>query len=172
MQNDPGPDKTLQTTFTQLVEAYQKPLLNLCYMYLRDRAQAEDAVQEAFLKAYRALPAFRGESSHKTWLSRIAINVCRDMQRSSWFTRLNRFITPEELPERAAAEDPATAGLADAIMRLPARCREVVLLYYEQNLTMAETAQALGISPSCVSRRLKTACALLRDALGEEGQHG
>lgn len=75
MQNVPGPETDLQVTFTQLVETYQKPLLNLCYMNLHDRVQAEDAVQEAFLKAWRALPSFRGDSTEKTWLMRIAINI-------------------------------------------------------------------------------------------------
>ncbi|MBR3763701.1 MAG: sigma-70 family RNA polymerase sigma factor [Clostridia bacterium] len=170
MQNVPGPETDLQVTFTQLVETYQKPLLNLCYMNLRDRTLAEDAVQEAFLRAYRALGKFRGECSEKTWLMRIAVNVCRDMQRSGWFTRLNRYITPDDLPE-AASEEPDNT-LADAIMRLPGKYREVVLLYYDQNMTMPEIAGALGIHASSVSRRLKTACEKLRDALGEEGQHG
>ena len=75
MEITPGPARDIQATFTQLVDAYQKPLLNLCYLTLRDRTQAEDAVQETFLKAYRALPSFRGECSHKTWLTRIALNV-------------------------------------------------------------------------------------------------
>ena len=172
MQTAQGPGSNAQIAFTQLVETYQKPLLNLCYMYLHDRTQAEDAVQEAFLKAYRSLPAFRGDSHVKTWLMRIAINVCRDMQRSGWFTRINRFITPEDLPERAAERDEDASLLADAIQRLPARYREVVLLYYDQNMTMPEIAGVLGINASSVSRRLKTACMKLRAALGEEGYHG
>lgn len=173
MQTAQGPGKDLQTFFTQLVDEYQKPLLNLCYMYLRDRTQAEDAVQETFLKAYRALPSFRGDSSPKTWLTRIAVNVCRDLQRSGWFTRINRFITPDDLPERAAEEkDEDAADLADAIMRLRAPHREVVLLYYYQNMTMPEIAEALGVNASSVSRRLKAACAMLREALGEEAAHG
>ena len=172
MQTVQGPKDDMQIIFTQLVETYQKPLLNLCYMTLRDRAQAEDAVQEAFLRAYRALPAFRGDSSHKTWLTRIAINVCRDWQRSSWFTRINRYITPDDLPERAAEKDEDASAVADAIQRLPVRYREVVLLYYDQNMTMPEIAGVLGINASSVSRRLKTACAKLRAALGEEGYHG
>lgn len=171
MEAVPGPGNNLQTIFTQLVETYQKPLLNLCYIYLHDRAQAEDAVQETFLKAYRALASFRGDCSPRTWLMRIAMNVCRDMQRSGWFTRLNRFITPDDLPEQAADEDPESAELADAIMRLPSRHKEVILLYYYQNLTMPEIAGALGINASSVSRRLKSACAKLRDALGEEAAH-
>lgn len=173
MEAAKGPGNDLQTYFSLLVDEYQKPLLNLCYMYLRDRTQAEDAVQETFLKAYRALSSFRGESSPKTWLMRIAVNVCRDYQRSGWFTRVNRFITPDDLPERAAEErDEAAADLADAIMRLPARHREVVLLYYYQSMTMPEIAGALGINASSVSRRLKAACASLREALGEEAAHG
>ena len=52
MEITPGPARDIQATFTQLVDAYQKPLLNLCYLTLRDRTQAEDAVQETFLKAY------------------------------------------------------------------------------------------------------------------------
>lgn len=171
MQTVQGPKDDMQIIFTQLVETYQKPLLNLCYMTLRDRTQAEDAVQEAFLRAYRALPAFRGDSSHKTWLTRIAINVCRDWQRSGWFTRINRYITPDDLPERAATEDEDASAVADAVMALPAKYREVVLLYYNQNMTMPEIAGVLGINASSVSRRLKTACAMLRDALGEEAAH-
>lgn len=171
MQTVQGPKNDMQIIFTQLVETYQKPLLNLCYMTLRDRTQAEDAVQEAFLRAYRALPAFRGDSSHKTWLTRIAINVCRDWQRSGWFTRINRYITPDDLPERAATEDEDASAVADAVMALPAKYREVVLLYYNQNMTMPEIAGVLSINASSVSRRLKTACAMLRDALGEEAAH-
>lgn len=173
MQTAPGPGTDLTTTFTQLVETHQKKLLNLCYMLLRDRAQAEDAVQEAFLKAYRALPSFRGECSVKSWLTRIAVNVCRDMQRSSWFTRLNRAVTPDDLPECAATQDDAEAlCLSDAILRLGAKDREVVLLYFYQNLTMPEIATALSLSASTVSRRLKSACSKLRRALGEEDDHG
>lgn len=168
MQNVPGPETDLQVTFTQLVETYHKPLLNLCYMTLRDRTQAEDAVQETFLKAYRAMPAFRGECSHKTWLTRIAVNTCRDIQRSAWFTRLNRTVTPEELSLAAPEPDQEAAALADSVMLLPPKLREVVLLYYYQNMTMPEISLALGVNASSVSRRLKNACAKLRESLGKE----
>ena len=70
------------------------------------------------------------------------IDTCRDMQRSAWFTRLNCFITPEDLPD--TAEEAPDDTLADAIMRLPTKYRDVILLYYDQNMTMPEIAQALG----------------------------
>ena len=77
-----------------LMNAYGTQLKRLCCLYLRDAALAEDAVQETFLKAWRAMGKFRGECSEKTWLTRIAVNVCRDMQRTAWFRRLDRRIVP------------------------------------------------------------------------------
>ena len=62
---------------------WEKSLLRMCYAYLGDMALSEDAVQETFLKAYRALDSFRGEAAEKTWLMRIAINTCKDMRRSA-----------------------------------------------------------------------------------------
>lgn len=80
---------------TRMIEQYSSSLLNMCYIYLRDRELAEDALQETFLKAYRTRSSFRGDSHEKTWLTRIAINTCRDMRRSAWFTHVNRAVTPE-----------------------------------------------------------------------------
>lgn len=85
---DPGNDQSLaanhEALLTHMVETYEVSLFRTCYMYLRDKESAEDAVQETFLKAYRALHTFRGDCSEKTWLMRIAVNVCRDMGRSRW----------------------------------------------------------------------------------------
>lgn len=66
-----------------LMEQYEKSLLRMCCVYLRDTSAAEDAVQESFLRAYRSMDDFRGESSEKTWLYSIAMNVCRDMRRAA-----------------------------------------------------------------------------------------
>ena len=77
MQAVKDPDCERKETFEHMVAEWQLPLLRLCFVQLHDKAMAEDAVQETFLKAYRGLDAFRGESSVKTWLTRIAINTCR-----------------------------------------------------------------------------------------------
>ena len=82
---------------TRLVETYQTPLMHICYMILHDEALAEDAVQETFLKAYKGYEAFRGESQERTWLMSIAINVCRDMNRSAWLRHIDRRVTPEDV---------------------------------------------------------------------------
>ncbi|MEG2252621.1 MAG: sigma factor, partial [Clostridia bacterium] len=74
-----------EQAFCQLVTQYQLPLLRMCCIYLHDKSLAEDAVQETFLKAFKAISTFRGECSEKTWLMRIAINTCHDIKRSGWF---------------------------------------------------------------------------------------
>lgn len=87
-----GPDSIQDQNdyFERLVNQYQTSLLRTCYMYLRDQEQAKDAVQETFLKAYRNLGAFRGESAEKTWLMKIAVNTCHDMRKTGWFRHMDR----------------------------------------------------------------------------------
>ena len=160
-----GPDRTWDEKLTQWVEAYQTALLRLCFAYLHDRAMAEDAVQETFLKAYRALPAFKGGSSEKTWLSRIAINTCRDMRRSGWFRHTDRSVTPDMLPEPSVQPSPGDDAVTLAVMALPIRLRESVLLYYFQDMNASEIASVLGISQQAVSGRLSRARDKLRLAL-------
>lgn len=150
---------------SELAEMYQEDLLRVCFLYLQDQGLAEDAVQETFLKAYRALPRYRGECSEKTWLTRIAINSCRDMHRTFWF----RHVRWNELPDWTASCGPEVSEDAIAvsaeIARLPAKLKEAVLLYYYQDMTVNEVAQALGISQASVSERLKKAREKLRQAL-------
>ena len=99
---------------------YGTCLMRMAYLHLGDFALAEDAVQETFIKAYSHLDRFRGESNEKTWLMRIAVNICRDMLRSAWFRRMDRRVTPEELPLTAPSKD-EQPQLAEAIMALAKR---------------------------------------------------
>ena len=117
MEDVKGPDSR-EARIEHMVTLYQLPLLRLCVMYLHDREQAKDAVQETFLKAYRNLDSFRGDASEKTWLTRIAINTCRNMHRSGWFRHMDRSITPEMIEGRAAPADRTEDRLRAEIMRL------------------------------------------------------
>lgn len=169
---DLGPTCNVEEEFSRLVSQYQQQLLHMCAIYLHDDTAAEDAVQETFLKAFRALPKFRGECSEKTWLMRIAMNTCHDMARSSWFRHIDRRITPDQLqlPIHQNFHDDQKEELAQAIMRLPQRYKDTLLLYYYQDMSQEEVAQALNASPSTVSKRLKHAREKLRDLL-ERGQN-
>lgn len=173
METVTGPDSSQEYKLIQLVDQYQAILLQICFMYLHDRDMAEDAVQETFLKAYRTMAAFRGECSEKTWLTRIAINTCRDMRRSAWFRHMERHVTPEEVTSIPVlpVEDDHAEALAQAIVKLPPKYKEVILLYYYQDMTMQEIAELLDIAVSSVSGRLKRACARLRKLLEKEGAY-
>ena len=159
------PDSRRDQTIERLIRDCQTSLLRLCYVRLRDKTLAEDAVQETFLKAYRSFDRFRGESSEKTWLCKIAVNVCRDFERGAWFRHTDRRITPDMLPE--AADQPAEKDidLTLAIMNLPRKLRDTIILYYYQDLSTEEIAEALGIAQSSVSNRLKRGREKLRTAL-------
>lgn len=148
------PDSIRQEHLTALMEEYEKELLGVCCAYLRDIHLAEDAVQETFLKAYRAMSCFRGECSEHTWLMRIAINTCRDMRRSAWLRYVDRSVTLDSLPEPAAPAADHSLDVTRAIMGLPRKEMEVMLLYYYQGMTVTDIGQALSLSVSAVSGRL------------------
>ena len=157
MSNVKGPDNAPDRNqrLEQLVDRYQEQVMRMCFLYLCDKTLAEDAMQETFLKVYRALDTFRGEASEKTWIMRIAIRTCYDMNHSGWFRVFNRQVTPDMVPETAVPFEESDDELMNAVVRLPIRLREVILLYYYQHMNVNETAEALGISQSSVSGRLK-----------------
>ena len=170
MDQMPDPGRKRQDKLEQLITAYENDLLRMCCVYLRDLALAQDAVQDTFLKAYKALDRFRGESSEKTWLMRIAVTVCRDYRRSAWHRYVDRRVNLDLLPLPTAPPKTEHIALTTEIMRLPRKQMEAVLLYYYQNLNIREIAQVVGISPAAVSSRLIKARKLLHDALkGGEG---
>ena len=168
MDNAAGPGMVpdRDREFDRLVGEYQGPVLRMCFLTLRDRTLAEDAAQETFLKVYRTMDTFRGECSEKTWIMKIAVRTCYDMNRSGWFRFMNRRVTPDMLPEQAAEEsDPRDDELTAAVLRLPLKLREAVLLHHYQGLNVNETAEALGISHSSASGRLKRGREKLKELL-------
>ena len=149
----------------RLVAQYQGAVLRTCYLYLCDRSQAEDAAQETFLKVYRSLDSFRGESSEKTWILKIAMRTCYDMNHSGWSRFFNRRVTPEMLPEASVPFTERDDALTQAVMRLPEKLRRVIILYYYQGLSVREIAETLGITQPSVSSRMKRGREKLKAAL-------
>ena len=164
METVKGPDSK-EERIERMVSLYQLPLLRLCVMYLHDEEQAKDAVQETFIKAYRNLDGFRADSSEKTWLTRIAINTCKNMYRLGWFQHVDRSVTLDRLAERPAPANRMDDELTAEIMNLPVKLREVALLCWLQGMTYDEAAEALRISRQAVSGRLNRARKKLRFAL-------
>ena len=160
-------DHTQDEAFERLMDQYGTSLLRMCALYLRDVQLAEDAVQETFLKTWRGLNTFRGDCSELSWLTRIAINVCRDMLRTSWFRHIDRRTDIAYLPECAQTDAYPDSTVLAEVIRLPHRQREVVLLRYYQGMTLQETADALHIGLSTVKQRQHKANQILRKRLKE-----
>lgn len=146
-------------------------VLRLCLLYLNDYHLAEDAMQETFIKAHRGLSRFRGDSSAHTWLTRIAVNTCKDIRRSAWMRHVNRGVRLEDLPEPSVPAVEADDTLIEGVMALPRKLRETVLLVYYAGLTAREMALALSVSAPAVYSRLKKARQLLKTEL-EGWYHG
>ena len=161
------PETDARAALERMMAAYGGSLMRMCALQLRDGQLAEDAVQETFLKAYRKLNTFRGEASELSWLISIAIHVCRDVQRSGWWKRIDRRVDIGALPEPAASDDYPDRTVIREVNALPPRYREVIVLRYYQGLTLRETAEALNLSLTAVKARLNRANGLLRERLKE-----
>ena len=148
----------------RLIDDWGDRLLRLCTLYLRDVHLAKDAVQETLLRAWRNADRFRGTGSEITWITRIAINVCKSYLRSPW---KRRRAPAEELDKLLApADDPQVDDtLPRAITALPHPYREVIILHYYQELKAREIADILHINVSTVTARLSRARNMLRESL-------
>ena len=146
----------------RLMALYKDGLMRVAMVYLRDAQLAEDAVQETFIRAYRAMDGFRGEASEKTWLTRIAVNTCKNMRREPWLRFAHRRVSLAAMPDVTPPREEADRALLEEIFSLPDREKDVVLMYYYQRMTVAEIAVALRISEPAVSKRLKRARERLR----------
>ena len=153
-----------EARFERWLTEYRDDVLRACYVLLGDRAAAEDAMQDAFVKVWRAMGRYeeRENCSPKTWIMRIAVNTCRDYRRTRWFRRMRSDVSLDTLPDAAGPVTEESRELFLDVMRLPEKNRQAVLLYYYEDLTVEEAATALGVSKATLSRRLKRACELLR----------
>lgn len=155
-----------QARLEGLMEQYGSSLLRMCALYLRDAYLAQDAVQETFLKAYRRIHNFRGDSSEKTWLTAIAMNVCRDMLRKPWHRHQSR-MNLDALPEQPAPFAFPDDTVLTQVMSLPEKYRALILLRYYQGMKNKEIACALQLSEGKVRSRLNRANSILKDRLKE-----
>jgi RNA polymerase sigma-70 factor (ECF subfamily) len=168
------------TAFEPLVEKYRQRVWRLAHNVLRDREEAWDVAQEAFIRAYQALPGFRGQSAFYTWLFRIVMNVAADRARAR-AARGRAFGTervPEEdwdramadtstmAPDAAAARTEERARIQRALDTLPEHHRTIIMLSDLEGLSYREIAEVLSIPMGTVMSRLHNARKRLRDALG------
>lgn len=168
--------------FTKLVEATSSQIFRTGMRILGDKQAAEDVLQETYLKAIKALPNFEGRSSVKTWLYRIAVNealmVLRDKKRVQLDPILEESDEDEipaprdlrdwsPLPEEMIRRGELTRYLDEAVLQLPENLRFVFILRDIHELSIAETAELLGITEANTKVRLLRARLKLRELLSE-----
>jgi RNA polymerase sigma-70 factor (ECF subfamily) len=158
------------SAFEPLVERYRERVWRLAYQLLRDREEAWDCAQEAFVRAYHSLPSFRGQSAFYTWLFRITVNVATDRQRSrgAQARAFGAERVPEEewkrtMPDRGAHPDQAAAQseqrerIRQALDALPPKARTIIMLSDVDGLSYREIAEVLGCPIGTVMSRLHNA---------------
>jgi RNA polymerase sigma-70 factor (ECF subfamily) len=171
------------SAFEGIVRRWQHRLVNLAWRFCRDRGMAEDMAQEVFLKAFRSLARFRGDSAFSTWLTAIALNTYRSRIKAEGQPLLGLLPGGALATEPGALRDLEERERAEAVRRavltLPERYREAILLYYFEERGLTAAAQTLGIPEGTLKARLhrgrellKRRCARLGDlaagALTEE----
>jgi RNA polymerase sigma-70 factor (ECF subfamily) len=142
-----------ETSFNELVRRYQEKVYWIAHRFVNDHDQADDIVQEVFVKMYSALRKFRGESSVYTWLYRIAVNVSLNTlrkQRVRDFVRIDEFFeTAEkenEQPDAIYEKDEQQKLIEEAITKLPEKQKAVFILRYHEELTYEEISVILKTS--------------------------
>ncbi len=152
--------------FEGIVRRWQGPLINMAWRYCRDRSRAEELAQEAFLRAWRNLASWRGESSFSTWLFALAANVYRnDLKR---FPTVSVPMEDVAEPSRPAEQHSALAersrdeSVRRAVLALPHRYREPLVLFYFHEMDVSAAARSLRLPEGTVKARLSRARALLR----------
>ena len=163
-----------EQAFVEVVEQYSELAYNVALRMLRNPADAEDAVQEAFISAYKAFPKFRGQSKASTWLYRIVVNAClmkirKEKSRSRYLadTGFEDLVVPDwrDDPEDATVNGELRDTIQLGLDQLSPELRASIVLRDVQGLSTEEAAQAVGLSPAAFKSRLHRARVLLRKHL-------
>lgn len=151
-----------QTAFMNIVDAYQRPVYNLCYRMLGDSAEAEDAAQETFLRAYTKLDTYQQSRKFSSWLLSIASHYCIDRLRRRRFQMVSWDDLPpwrwlpatEPQPEEVTLSRERQAALRDLLAELPADYRAAIILRYWHDMSYDEIADTLDTTISAIKSRL------------------
>ena len=154
--------------FEQLVHRYQDMALSLAYRNMQNWADAEDIVQEAFIRVFKSANRFKVQSTFKTWLYRIIVNLCIDHQRkkksSISLDIMAMDVVSQSVPDSSEKQETA-AIVRKAVQELPERQRIALILHRYENLTHSQISDATGWSRSTIESLLVRAYGKLRKKL-------
>jgi RNA polymerase sigma-70 factor, ECF subfamily len=157
------------SAFEGIVRRWQGPLINLAYRFCRDRGRAEEMAQEAFLRAYRGLAQWRKDAVFSTWLFALATNLYRSELRRIPARMLSLEDIPEPQDARASdgglEEHDRDVAVRRAVLALPAKYREALILFYFHDMDITSAARSLGLPEGTVKARLFRGREILRSKL-------
>ena len=161
-----------RAAFDRLVERHQREIYRLCFRYVNNHEDASDLAQDSFVKAFKAIGRFRGDSAFSTWLYRIAVNTCLNFRSAR---RLAQEELSESLPDpglpvvQRMQDRELSQQVREAVTRLPEKQRATLILKIYHDLTHEEVAGILGSSVGTVKANLFHAMGNLRKMMGTSG---
>jgi RNA polymerase sigma-70 factor (ECF subfamily) len=166
-------------SFNELILRWERPIYALAYRTIGREEEARDVCQETFLRAFRALPAFRGQAKFSSWLYRIALNLCRDWARKERRAPIAQLPEDVDLMDLAAATEPGgsiedlvarkelSRRVEQAMAKLPEEQRTAIILKEYHGMTFQEIADLVGCPLSTVKTRLYQGLTVLRRELAK-----
>jgi RNA polymerase sigma factor (sigma-70 family) len=149
--------------FSEKYSLYGEMLFRICMVYLCNKEDAEEAMQESFFKFLYNSPQFKNDEHEKAWLVRITINVCKDMLRSVWHKRV---VKMENI--QSYSDNLSDMNTMEAILKLPSKYKAVIYLYYFEGYTINHISETIKITESAVKMRLKRGRDILKIELKGE----
>ena len=153
--------------FTNAVEIYQDMVYRTALHFFSSSPDAEDAVQEVFLRLYTYEKPFEAPEHLRRWLLRVTVNVCKDVLKSPW---RRRRVSLDALPEQPVFDTEEQGELYQAVMELPEKYRIVLYLFYYEELSSKEIAEMLSVRQTAVTTRLSRGRERLKKRLKEAWQ--
>lgn len=156
--------------YTQAVDKYANTIYRIALNYCKNKYDAEDILQNVFLKLLQADVSFESEEHLKHWLIRVTINLCKDFTSSFWKKRM---VSIDDTLKNASCEfsTDEKSDLYETVMQLPQKYRVVIYLYYYEDYSVREIAEILEIKETTVQTRLMRARKKLETNLKEEGHY-
>ena len=146
-----------------LLQQYGNSLFRFCLFTLKNATDAEDVIQEAFIRYLQKAPAFTDTEHEKAWLFKVASNLCLDLLRYQKRHRQEELDTAQYM-----STEPENTEILEALLELPEKFRLVLILYYVEGYQIREIAEIIQKSPSAVKMRLQKGRKLLKNAYGKE----
>lgn len=150
------------TEIEKVIEEYSDLILRVAFTYMKNMADAEDIIQEIFLKLVEDFPSFNSDEHKKAWLIRVTINLCKNRLKSVWFSRT------VPIYDSSISFSHEEKFVLDAVLELPLKYRRVIFLYYHEGYSIREISNILGIKEPTISSQLQRARLQLKSKLKED----